>query len=344
MSSLEIVLVSVQALTAVLLVALLVAHAQRSARAKRFEEHAATREELVKSAEGLAAKLSELEARLPGKADLESATADLPRKADLSSALDALPKTEDMARATEPLAHKTDLAEATAGLAKKSDLKDALRPYPTSADFSALMDSLLARQNSEVAHRLDTLAEEIAAVSHHGNGVTLPLGPEESASITQKSVDAAMALFDASEELVTAAAVPLSELPRDGGTSIHQHQHRCQANIDKVLSAQRAVHMLFPEGNPVRSSADAVCRGADQLRAVLRENYETMNRAALNGADPGRTSAQRLAFRQAEQRAVDAQQQYAEALEPVREDLGHAFEQYSAALNTQIHGTRSVGA
>ncbi len=338
MSSIEIVLVSIQAFTAVLLVALLVVSAQRSSRAKQFEERAATREELANSTQGLAAKLAELEARLADKADLESATN------DLSSALEALPKTEDMKQATESLAKKADLSDATASLAKKSDLQDVLRPYPTSADFSSLMDSLLARQTTEMNQRLDSLAKELASSSETDNGVSLPLGSNGASPITEKSVDAAMALFDASEDLITAAAVPLSELPRDGGVSIVDHQHRCQSNIDKVLSAQRAVQMLFPEGSPVRTSADSVCAATEQLRDALRANYETMNRAALNGADPGRTSAQRLAFRQAEQRAVDAQSQYTSALTPVRDDLGNAFDQYSTSLNTQIHGTRSVGA
>jgi len=342
MTSIEIVLISIQGLTAILLVALLVANAQRSTRARQFEERAATRDELVKTADGLAAKLAELEGSLACKADLAAATADLPRRADLSSAIESLPKTDDMKQATESLARKTDVQDATTGLAKKSDLQDVLRPYPTSADFNALMDSLLSRQASEVAHRLDTLAEEIAAAAPQGNGSSLP--PEVDGSITQKSVDAAMTLFDASEELVTAAAVPLAELPRDGGSSITDHQHRCQTYIERVLTAQRAVHMLFPEGSSVRTSADAVCNAAGRMRDELRANYETMNRAALNGAVPGTTSAQRLVYRQAVQRAVDAQGQFAEAIEPVREDLGQAFERYSTALNSQIHGTKSVDA
>ncbi len=343
MTSIEIIFVSLQAFTAVLLVALLVANAQRGARAREFEERAATRDELTKTAKQLTAKLAELEARLAGKDDLAAATADLPRQADLSSALEPLPKSEDVRQAVEPLAHRTDLRDAVADLAKKSDLLDVMKPYPTSADFNALMDSVLARQTSEVAHRLDTLAEEIAA-THHGNGTSMMLPPEIGGSITEKSVDAAIALFDASEDLVTAAAVPLAELPRDGGRSIAQHQQRCQSYIEKVLSARRAVHMLFPEGNPVRTSADAVCAAAEQMRDELRANYDTMNRAALNGANPGTTSAQRLAFRQAEQRAVDAQSQYSEALAPVRAALNEAFDAYSTALNTQIHGTRSVPA
>ena len=341
MTSIEILFVSLQAFTAVLVVALLVANAQRGTRAREFEERAATREELTKIANQLTAKVAELEARVAGKDDLSAATVDLPRRDDLASALDPLPRTEDIRKVTEPLAHKTDLRDAVADLARKSDLQDVMKPYPTSADFNALMDSVLARQTSEVAHRLDTLAEEIAA-THGGGGTSMALPPEIGGSITEKSVDAAIALFDASEDLVTAVAVPLAELPRDGGRSIVQHQQRCQAYIEKVLSARRTVHMLFPEGNPVRTSADAVCAAAEQMRDELRANYETMNRAALNGANPGTTSAQRLAFRQAEQRAVDAQSQYSEALTPVRETLNRAFDAYSTALNTQIHGTRNV--
>jgi len=342
MTFVEIVLISIQALTAVFLIVLMVTSAKRSARAQAFEERAATHSELARTAERLATQLEELEGRLAAKTDLQTATADLPRRAELATAFDTLPKTDDMIRVTEPLAHKSDLKDATSGLAGKSDLQEALKPYPTSADFNALMDSLLARQTSEVAHRLDTLTDEIAAASLSGNGAPMALPQNVSSSITGKSVDAAMALFDASEELVTAAAVPLQELPRDGGVSIVEHQQRCQSRIENVLSAQRAVHMLFPEGNLVRTNADAVCAVAVRMREELRSNYETMNRAALNGAEPGNTSAQRLAFRQAEQRAVDAQSQYAAALKPVRDDLDQAFERYSTALNVQIHGTESI--
>jgi hypothetical protein len=342
MTFIEIMLISVQVFTAVLLIVLMVKNAQQSARSQAFEERAATHSELARTAERLTARLEELEGRLPAKTDLQAAIADLPRRSDLSSALDSLPKTNDVIEATKPLAHKTDLKDATIDLAKKSDVEEALKPYPTNADFNALMDSLLARQTSEVAHRLDTLAEEIAASSQPSNGASMALPQDVSISITGKSVDAAMALFDATEELVTAAAVPLQELPRDGGVSIVEHQHRCQSRIENVLSAQRAVHMLFPEGNPVRTNADTVCASAVVMREELRSNYETMNRAALNGAEPGNTSAQRLAFRQAEQRAVDAQSQYTSALEPVRGELNQAFERYSAALNSQIHGTESV--
>lgn len=344
MTAIEIMLLIIQVFTAVLLVVLFIKNAQRSALTQRFEERVATRDELAKTAERLTAKLAELEGHLAAKTDLEAATADLPRRADLSNALETLSKTEDLRLATEPLARTTDLRDATAGLAKKSDLQDALRPYPTSADFNALMESLLARQTSEVANRLDSLAEEIAAVAEQSNGGAAAFPLEVSGSITEKSVEAAMALFNASEELVTVAAVPLAELPRDGGASIVEHQHRFQTHIDNVLSAQRTVHMLFPEENLVRTSADTVCRAAERMRDELRANYETMNLAALNGAEPGNTSAQRLAFRQAEQRAADAQGQYADALAAPRDDLGQAFERYSTALNSQIHGTRSVGA
>ena len=337
-TSFEIVLIGLQLSTAVMLVALLVANAKRAAQAREFEERAATHTELARTAERLTAQLEELEGRLAGKTDIETAIADLPRltdlngaTADLAAAVDTLPKAEDMTRAMEPLARKTDL-------------QDALQPYPTSADFNALMESLLARQTSEVAHRLDILADEVTAVTQNGNGTAMPFPPEVGGAITQKSIDAAMALFDASEELITAAAIPLAELPRDGGASIVDHQQRCQSFIDNVLSAQRAVHMLFPEESPVRTGADAVCGAAERTRDALRANYETMNRAALNGADPGRTSMQRLAHRQAEQRALDAQSQYAQALAPVRDDLSQAFDHYSTALNTQIHGAKSVDA
>lgn len=344
MTTIEIILVSIQGFTAVLLVALLVAHVQRAARARQFEAEAATRSELAKTADRLAAKVEDLESRLAAKTDLETATAELPRRSDLSDAIGTLPKVEHIREATEPLALKTDVRDATEALAKKSDLHDALRPYPTSADFNALMDSLLARQTSEVAHRLDTLAEEVAAASAHGNGGSGLLSTEAGEALTGKSIDAAMALFEAAEELVTEAEVPLEDLPRDGGASILRHQQRCLDTVVKVHSAERAVELLFPESNPVRATAHAVGGAADALREALRANDEVMRRAALNGAAPGTTSAQRLAHRQAEQRARNAQTEYAALLGPLRNQIGEAFEHYSEALNGQIHGTREVDA
>lgn len=344
MTTIEIILVSIQGFSAVLLVALLVATAQRAARARTFEEGAATRDELEKTAERLAAKVAELEERLAGKADLEAATAELPRRSDLSEAIGGLPKVEDVREATEPLAHRTDLREATEGLAKRSDVVEALKPYPTSADFNALMDSLLARQTSEVAHRLDTLAEEVAAMTSHDNGADNGFPPEVGESLTGKSIDAAMALFEAAEELLTDAGIPLEDLPRDGGASIKRHQEHCLETAAKVQSAERVVELLFAETSPVRETARALAAAAEAFREAMRGNTEVMGRAALNGAAPGTTSAQRLAHRQAEQRARDAQREYAELLAPLRFELGRAFDRYSDALNTQIHGTKTLEA
>jgi len=153
---------------------------------------------------------------------------------------------------------------------------------------------------------------------------------------------AALELFDAAEELVTVAGVPLEDLPRDGGVSIQQHQSRAHEAVSRVLTAARNVDMLYPESSPICTAANGITDAAEALRDSMRSNQEVMERAALNGANPGTTSAQRLAFRHAEQRARDAQANYADALGPVRDQLGAAFEYLSEALNTQIHGTRQV--
>lgn len=344
MTTIELMLVSIQGFSAVLLVALMVATAQRAARARQFEEGAATRDELQKTAERLEAKVADLESRLAGKSDLETATAELTRRSDLSEAIGTLPKVEDVRAATVPLAHKTDLREATEGLAKASDVVEALKPYPTSADFNALMDSLLARQTSEVAHRLDTLAEEVAAMASHENGAENGFPPEVGQALTGKSIDAAMALFEAAEELITDAGVPLEDLPRDGGASIKRHQEHCLETAAKVQSAERAVELLFPAASPVREKARAIATAAQAFREAVRGNSDVMGRAALNGTAPGTTSAQRLAHRQAEQRARDAQREYAELLAPLRSQLGQAFDRYSESLNNQIHGTKTLNA
>jgi len=334
----DILLISLQGFTAVLLVALLVANAQRVSRARDFESKAATRSELAKSVNDLGEKLDALEQRLAGKTDLAEATTGLAKRDDVSEAVEPLSRTEDVERVTADLARRADLTAATESLAKVSDVQDALRDLPKTADFSALMDSLLVQQTTEVSHRLDTLSAELSTLAQSENGHAA----EISEAITEKSMDAALELFDAAEELVTVAGVPLEDLPRDGGVSIQQHQSRAHEAVSRVLTAARNVDMLYPESSPICTAANGITDAAEALRDSMRSNQEVMERAALNGANPGTTSAQRLAFRHAEQRARDAQANYADALGPVRDQLGAAFEYLSEALNTQIHGTRQV--
>jgi hypothetical protein len=340
MATADILLISLQGFSAVLLVALLVYNARQAARSREFEAAAATRNELSATAKKLADRLDELESRLAAKTDLAEATTGLAKRDDLSEAVEPLSRSADVERATADLARKDDVTRATESLARASDLRDALRDIPTSADFSALVDSLLVRQTNEVAHRLDTLSAELSALTHADaeNGHDSELRE----SLTQKSIEAALELFDAAEELVTVTSVPLEDLPRDGGASIRKHQARALDAVARVRTAGRGVDMLYPPSNPICTAAKGVTDAAETVRESMRANQEMMERAALNGAAQGTTSAQRLAYRNAEQRARDAQANYADALGPVRERLGGAFEVLSDALNTEIHGTRRV--